>query len=395
MPLLLLAYLAFLGISLPDGLLGASWPSMSVSFSQPIGALGLVLPIAVVSSMVSAASTGALLSRFGLGRILAASVAAYTVALVAESLAPSFWVFVAAVVLLAAGSGAIDVGLNSYAAREFNARQITWMHAVYGLGAAAGPLLFLATVTLDLSWRWAFGAVAVLLTVLTIIFTSTTRRWPRELPPVEPRRAATKWTIALRQSPAGLWLGGVAFLVQTGLETGSALWAFTYLTQARAVPLELAAAATSGYWIALLISRLVLGAVANRTGARPIILAGLAGMGVGAVLLVLPGLSPIVGFLLLGFSAAPMFPLLTLTTKDRVGAVWTDRAIGVQSAASTAGSAALPAAIGLLIAPFGPEVIGPSLLVLAGVSIAVVGLAVLPRDLRRYRVGGRRQETRP
>jgi fucose permease len=376
MPLLVLAYLAFLGISLPDGLLGVSWPSMSVSFGQPIGALGLVLPFAVVSSMVSAGSTGVLLSKFGLGRILAASVAAYTVALVAQSLAPSFWVFVAAVVLLAAGSGAIDVGLNSYAARQFNARQITWMHAVYGLGAAAGPLLFLATVTLGVSWRWAFGAVAVLLTLLTIIFATTTRRWPRALPPAEPR-PRTRWTVALRRSPPGLWLGGVAFLVQTGLETGTALWAYTYLTEARAVPTDLAAAATSGYWIALLISRVVLGAVATRTGTRRILVTCLAGMGVGAVLLVLPGLSPVVGFLLLGFSAAPMFPLLTLTTKDRVGAAWTDRAIGVQSAAATAGSATLPAVIGLLIGPFGPEVIAPSLLVFAVLNIAVVGLAIL------------------
>ena len=68
MPLLLLAYFAFLGISLPDGLLGVSWPSMSVSFGQPVGALGLVLPFAVVSSMLSSASTGVLLARIGLGK---------------------------------------------------------------------------------------------------------------------------------------------------------------------------------------------------------------------------------------------------------------------------------------------------------------------------------------
>ena len=63
MPLLLLAYLAFLGISLPDGLLGVSWPSMSASFGQPVGALGLVLPFAVVSSMLSSASTGFMLAE--------------------------------------------------------------------------------------------------------------------------------------------------------------------------------------------------------------------------------------------------------------------------------------------------------------------------------------------
>jgi hypothetical protein len=98
MPLLLLAYLAFLGISLPDGLLGVAWPSMSVSFGQPVGALGLVLPFAVVSSMLSSASTGVLLARIGLGHILAGSIGLYALALIAQSLAPAFWVFVVAAV---------------------------------------------------------------------------------------------------------------------------------------------------------------------------------------------------------------------------------------------------------------------------------------------------------
>src|SRR4029450_12074972 len=98
MPLLLLAYLAFLGISLPDGLLGVSWPSMSVSFGQPVGALGLVLPFAVVSSILSSASTAVLLTRIGLGRILAGSTGLYALALSAQSLAPAFWVFIVAAV---------------------------------------------------------------------------------------------------------------------------------------------------------------------------------------------------------------------------------------------------------------------------------------------------------
>jgi fucose permease len=94
-------------------------------------------------------------------------------------------------------------------------------------------------------------------------------------------------------------------------------------------------------------------------------------MCIGATLLILPGLAPVGGIVLLGFSAAPMFPLLTLTTKARVGDAWTDRAIGLQSAASTAGAATLPALIGFLIGPFGPQVIAPSLLILAGLNAAV------------------------
>jgi fucose permease len=345
---------------------------MSVSFGQPVGALGLVLPFAVVSSMLSSASTGVLLSRIGLGRILAGSVGLYAIALLSQSLAPTFGVFIVAVVMLAAGSGAIDAALNAFAARQFNARQITWLHAVYGLGAAAGPLLFLATAAAGLSWRWAFALVAALLAVLTVVFACTIRLWPTiQQPQSRSSRPETRPHRTMRV-PVAVWSGVSGFALQTGVETGTALWAYSFLTTARGVPPDVAAAATSGYWIALLLGRVVLGPVATRTGPQPILKACLAGMCAGATLLMLPGLASVGGIVLLGLSAAPMFPLLTLTTSDRVGAAWADRAIGLQSAASAAGSATLPALIGLLIGPFGSGVIAPCLLVIAVLNAAVI-----------------------
>jgi fucose permease len=369
MPLLFLAYLAFLGISLPDGLLGVSWPSMSVSFGQPVGALGLVLPFAVVSSMLSSASTGVLLTRIGLGHILAGSVGLYALALLAQSLAPDFWVFIVAAVVLAAGSGAIDAALNAFAARQFNARQITWLHAVYGLGAAAGPLLFVATAAAGLSWRWAFALVAALQAVLTVVFALTAHLW--RTPQLARSSRQSAGLKARLRVPAAVWYGLAVFALQAGVESGTALWAYLFLTDARAVPSGIAAAMVSGYWIALVLGRVVLGPVAARTGARPVLVACLAGMGVGATLLLLPGFASVGGVVLLGLCVAPMFPLLTLTTPERVGAAWTDRAVGLQSAASAAGSATLPALIGLLIGPFGSWIIAPGLLVLVLLNTVV------------------------
>jgi MFS family permease len=245
MPLLLLAYLAFLGISLPDGLLGVSWPSMSVSFGQTVGALGLVLPFAVVSSMLSSASTGVLLTRIGLGRILTGSIGLYALALLAQSLAPAFWVFIVAVVVLAAGSGAIDASLNAFAARQFNARQITWLHAVYGLGAAAGPLLFVATAAAGLSWRWAFALVAALQAVLTVVFALTSHLWQTLQQPRWSSRPGAGLKAGLRL-PAAVWSGASVFALQTGVESGTAFWAYLFLTDARAVPSGIAAARCRG-----------------------------------------------------------------------------------------------------------------------------------------------------
>lgn len=64
-------------------------------------------------------------------------------------------------------------------------------------------------------------------------------------------------------------------------------------------------------------------------------------------------------------AAAPVFPLLTLTTKDRVGGLHADRVIGVQVAAGSAGAATIPAVIGVLIGRSGADVLAPCLVVLA------------------------------
>ncbi len=81
-------------------------------------------------------------------------------------------------------------------------------------------------------------------------------------------------------------------------------------------------------------------------------------------------------------SAAPVFPLLTLTTPQ-----WGDSATGatrmvsLQVAASAAGSAALPAGLGLAIGAVDARVLAPSLLVLGlAMSILYVCLSRWPRQ---------------
>jgi MFS family permease len=386
MPSLVLAYLAFLGMSLPDGLFGVAWPFMRIDLNVPVGALGVLLPLGVASSMLSSASTGFLVGRLGLGRLLATSLAVSGLALLAQALAPRFAVVIVAGVLLSAGNGAIDAGLNAHAARRFSARQITWMHAVYGFGAAAGPLLFAAMAGAGLSWRWTFGVVAVVQCLLATAFAVTARAFASPPPtaggprPAMPASAARGRSANAEPGRAGMravvWPGAVLFAVQTGVEVTAALWAFIFLTEARGVGLGPAAATVSGYWAALLIGRFALGPVADRTGARPVLVAGLAGMAGGAALLLLPGTLAVAGIVLIGLSAAPMYPLLMLTTKERVGADLADRAVGIQAAASALGAATLPAVVGVLIGPVGAGVIAPCVLGLALANVVAYRVAM-------------------
>jgi MFS family permease len=373
MPLLPLACLAFVAIALPDGLLGVAWPAMSTSLGQPVGALAVLVPFAVVSSMLSSASTGFVLPRVGVGRLLAASTALSAVALLGQAAAPAFGYVILTAVLVSAGSGAVDAALNAYAARHFDARRITWMHACYGLGAAAGPVALAGTTWLGVSWRWAFGAIAAAQAVLSVAFGTAARAW---VTPPAPRTPS-----AGRSVPPAVWSGAVLFALQTGFESCTSLWTFVFLTEARGLPSGFAGASVSAYWIALLAGRVVLGPFADRVGTRHVLAAGLAGMVGGALLVLLPGYPAVAGVVVLGLAVAPMFPLLTLTTGERVGPRYADRAVGIQAAASAAGAATLPAAAGILIDRYGAAVLGPCLVALA--AITTIGYARAGRRRRQ------------
>jgi fucose permease len=139
----------------------------------------------------------------------------------------------------------------------------------------------------------------------------------------------------------------------------------------------------SAYWASLFVGRVLFGALGDRISSSRVLTATIAAMALGALLVALPasGVVAVAGLVLIGFSAAPVFPLLTLTTADRVGAAYADRAIGMQIGAAGVGGAAIPAAVGLLVG-WRVEALGPALV---GLSVLLFALYRVPahRDARR------------
>ncbi len=66
--LVLLAYIAFIALGMPDGLLGVAWPSIRADFSIPLDALGMLLTASVAGYMTASFLNGPLISRFGVDR---------------------------------------------------------------------------------------------------------------------------------------------------------------------------------------------------------------------------------------------------------------------------------------------------------------------------------------
>ena len=389
----LLACLAYLTVALPGSTLGLLWPSMRLSFHEPLGALGILLAFGVTASVASSAASGRVLSRVGVGPLLAVGTVLTAVALAVEALAPSLWVLTGGFVLFGLGFGSTDSVLNAHAARHFGAREINWMHASFGLGAVIGPLLVTALLSNGVGWRWTYGTMAIALAVLAWVFALVHRRFEtpaRELPALLPDPVARvpepPMRPGCRRPLRTVVISGLTFAaVECGVESGAGIWGYVFLTAGRGLSHEAAGVAVAAYWAMMFVGRAVLGPVAERVGSGPVLSIAVVCVTFGAALMTLPGpgLVAVIGMMTLGLAAAPIFPLLTLTTGQRVGAEdvkGTTRTVSLQVAASAIGGAALPGGIGLVIGVFDARVLAPSLLVL---SLAMCGLYWLLAHLTR------------
>ncbi|MEN3334919.1 MAG: hypothetical protein V7641_4284 [Blastocatellia bacterium] len=368
-----LAYLGFVSLGLPDGLHGVAWPFLRATFHLPLDALGTLLVMFTIGYLLSSFSSGWLLSRMNVGALLAFSCLLMAISLAGHALTPRWLWMVALGVVAGAGSGAIDAGLNTYAATHFSPRAVNWLHACYGVGAAIGPVIMTTVLNAGNSWRWGYAIVAISQLAMAIAFGLTRSLWTtRSLSSQAKRQAPAASSRRTLRLPA-TWLSIATFFVYTGLETAAGTWAFSLFTEGRAIAMREAGLWVSIYWGSLTAGRLVFGFVAELRAARLLLRLCLVGIALGAALiwLNLSNLSSFLGLALMGFAAGPIFPSMIAATPGRLGEAHTANAVGFQIAAAVLGQSLLPATVGVVASRLGLESVGPSLLLAALLLIAL------------------------
>jgi fucose permease len=372
-----LAYVGFISLGLPDGLLGVAWPSMRTFFNLPLDALGALLVLFTSGYLLSSFSSGQLLARLNVGVLLALSCLATATSLLGYALAPRWWILVALGVLSGLGAGAIDAGLNTYVAMHHSARTVNWLHACYGVGATSGPVLMTRVLMADLAWQWGYGLVGLGQLVLAGCFSLTRTWWPS---PGATQDASAAPLVRLATSMSTLrlpvvWLSLAVFFIYTGLEAAAGMWAYSLFTEARAVPMHTAGLWVSIYWGVFTVGRLIAGIVASFVPASRLLRVCIIGIAGGAALLWLNYSSTLsfLGLALMGLACAPVFPSLIATTPERLGESHTANGMGFQIAAAVLGQSLLPSLVGVLARHHGLEIIGPGLLTAALLLLVLYG----------------------
>ncbi len=375
--IILLAYVSFIALGMPDGLLGVGWPSMRAGFSQPLDALGLLLITSVAGYMTSSFFSGKLIGRLGVGGVLAASCTMTGLTLISYTLVSHWWVMVLLGILCGFGAGAIDAGLNTYIASRFSERVMQWLHASYGIGVTLGPLIMTGALKQFASWRPGYRVVGGIQLVLAVIFLLSLPLWRDRK---NPGQAEEKRDNSDERTPYGetfgqpaVWVSIVLFFLYTGSEVTLGTWAYSLLTEGRGITAEVAGLVSGSYWLMFTIGRILAGLLTRKAGIHRLVMASLLGALLGAVLVwwnVLPAFS-VIGVGMIGFCIAPIFPALMSGTVKRVGSRYTSNTIGMQMSAAGLGASLIPGLVGVLARSTSLEAVPVCLLVL---FILILGL---------------------
>ena len=380
--LIALAFIAFIALGMPDGLLGVAWPTIRLGFNIPLDAMGWLLATATAGYLISSFTSGQLVSRLGVGKILAISCALTGAALIGYTLAPQWWMMVILGSAAGLGAGAIDAGLNMYVAANFNAGMMQWLHASYGIGVTLGPLIMTYSLVTLNTWRIGYRIVGGFQLVLACSFFLTLPIWskkPLQAEPEEKKRITDYQTSILEtlQQPR-VWLSMALFFFYVGAEVSLGAWAYTLLTESRGVLAQIAGFLTGSYWATFTIGRIFAGIYARKVSINKIVLFGVAGALAGSLLLWWNPVSwlNLAAIALIGLSIAPIFPALTTGTSHRVKPKYVANTIGTQMAASGLSMAIIPGLMGVFARKISLEIIPVGLTILFAILMGLYFFAI-------------------
>ncbi|MEK3953367.1 MFS transporter [Psychrobacillus sp. FSL K6-1464] len=360
--LLIIIYLAFISLGLPDSLLGAAWPVMQGDLGAPLETAGLLFMTIACGTIISSLISGRILKRYGTGKVTFVSVLMTAVALLGFHFAPSIvWLMVCAVPL-GLGAGAVDTGLNDYVAVNYKARHMSWLHCFWGVGATLGPIIMAQFISGDSSssWRNGYFLIAAIQFALVIILFFTLPLWKkvkvkrndRLLEESDELKGVIneKETNTKPLQTKGVKWALTTFFFYCGVEATVGLWGSSFLVNIKGISVATAAGWISFYYAGITVGRLITGFITYKVTNRTLIRWGQLIALSGAIILVLPLPSAFsfVGFIIVGLGLAPIFPCMLHETPTRFGKKHSQTIMGYQMAFAYTGTTFMPPLLGFM-----------------------------------------------
>lgn len=351
--LLAIIYLSFISLGLPDSLLGSAWPTMYPQLGVPVSYSGIIFMIISVGTIISSLQSDRLTRRLGTGKVTAISVAMTAAALFGFSISHAFWQLCLWAIPYGLGAGSVDASLNNYVALHYESKHMSWLHCMWGVGAASGPYIMGAVITGGGTWNGGYRCIAIIQIVLTAVLLFSLPLW-KGRPQVKDETGSVIEAKALSVKEV-LKVSGVknvlvCFFCYCALEQTTGLWASSYLTLYKGVPAETAASFASMFFIGITVGRALNGFLAMKLHDVQMVRMGQVVIACGIVVMFLPlGTAvSLAGFVMIGLGCAPIYPCLIHATPAHFGADKSQAIIGIQMACAYVGTSLMPPLFGLI-----------------------------------------------
>jgi len=353
--LIIIIYISFIGLGLPDGLLGAAWPSMYGELSVPVSYAGTISMIITLGTVVSSLSSDYLTYKLGTGKITAISTGMTAFALLGFSFSNSYRMLCLMAVPYGLGAGGIDAAINNYVALHYSSRHMSWLHCMWGLGAMIGPYIMGYILSGGQHWSSGYRYVGLLQMCLTLILIISLPIWKGRIMVSDnndPDHMHAAEPLPLNQviRIPGAKEIMTAFFCHCALEQTALLWAGSYFVLNEGFNSETAAFYASAYFVGVTIGRAICGFITEKLSDTQLIRLGSIITGIGLFIMMLPlsEYMAVIGYILVGLGCAPIYPCIIHATPGLFGPERSQSLIGVQMASAYVGSTVMPPIFGLI-----------------------------------------------
>ena len=356
MAVLILIFLAFIGVGLPDSLLGSAWPFISTEMAM-VKEGASYLSIAISLGVISASILNDKIAK-KLGNGFTTAFAALLMALSLTGFAFCHHLYTMALCCfpLGFGSGTLQTLFDDYMAVHYPAKYMSWLHGTWGIGAVAGPLILSAFSDSFYGWRAGYIAVAVLEMMIFLVLMIRKNEWDKQ-EKVFVDSDGTAGNIQ-EESPKGrraltpslMILMGLQFVLYCSMENSLMLWGASYLNSTKALPEARAATLISVFFIGITVGRILGGSIISKLGnVKTVMIACITAAVLDILLFFVSGSAAIAGIiLLLGLFMSLIYPALLHQTPTLVSAENSRLVMGLQVSSAYLGILIIPPALGFV-----------------------------------------------
>lgn len=350
--LLIVIYIAFMGMGVPDSLFGAAWPAIYREFGVPVGWASIISVIIAIGTVIASLNAAKVVLRFGTAKVTLVSTLLTVISILGFAVSHHFLWLVVFSIPIGFGAGAIDAALNNYVALHYKASHMNFMQCFYGIGVAVSPYLMSLGLSKAANWNQGYFMAFWLQAGIALVVLLSLSLWKRakHTQATEQQEEAEQIPVPTKEllKDKNIRITCVMCIATCGLEFLCAGWGATFLVEARGATVDIGAKLIIFYYVGVTLGRLLAGFIADKLGSwKVIFFAEIATLG-GIVLLLIPStVCSVAGLFLLGFNAI-LAPNILYLAPESFGVKVSQSVTGLEMAAMYVGVMGLPALLGLL-----------------------------------------------